>query len=175
MNELLEKAKKVKCIICDVDGVLTNGIITLDNFGNETKGFNVQDGVGLKLLMSADIHVGIITTSSNAVIDHRMAQLGVIHYYKGQVDKRSAYQKIKQELGLSDEAFAYVGDDLPDLPLIRQVGLGVAVANAVRQVKEHADWQTTQSGGQGAVREVCDLILEAQGMSESALERYLSS
>lgn len=147
----------------------------VDNFGNELKTFHVQDGMGLKLLMSAGIEVAIITTSVNAVIDHRMKQLGVQHYFTGQVDKRNAFEQLKQRLGFEDKEFAYVGDDLPDLPIIQQVGLGVAVANAVRQVKEYAAWQTEQTGGRGAVREVCELILNAQNKQEIALTRYLSS
>lgn len=175
MNELIKKAKKVKCLICDVDGVLTDGLLYLDNYGNELKAFHVQDGMGLKLLMAADIEVAVITTSINAVIDHRMKQLGIHHYFTGQVDKRNAFEQLKTRLNFNDDEFAYIGDDLPDLPIIQQVGLGVAVANAVRQVKEFAVWQTEQRGGQGAVRELCELILNAQGKQDIALSRYLTS
>lgn len=174
MNELKERARKIKCLICDVDGVLSDGLLYIDNHGNELKTFHVQDGMGLKLLMAAGIDVAVITTARNEVVDHRMQQLGITHYYKGQVDKRNAYQQLKQTLGLQDEQFAYIGDDLPDLPIIQQVGLGVAVANAVRQVKEFADWETDQNGGRGAVREVCDLILDAQNKMDIALAGYLS-
>lgn len=175
MNELLEKAKNVKCLICDVDGVLTDGLLYIDNHGNELKAFNVQDGMGLKLLMAVDIQVAVITTSQNAVIDHRMKQLGVQHYFKGQVDKCAAYNQLKTRLGLKDEDFAYIGDDLPDLAIIQQVGFGVAVSNAVSQVKEFAAWQTQQHGGRGAVREVCELILNAKKIQDVALARYLAS
>lgn len=173
MNDLLERAKKIKCLICDVDGVLSDGLLYLDNHGNELKSFHVQDGMGLKLLMAIGIEVAVITTARNEVVDHRMKQLGVTHYYKGQVDKRAAYIKLKETLQFTDEQFAYIGDDLPDLPIIQQVGLGVAVANAVSQVKEFANWQTEQPGGRGGVREVCDLILNAQGKVDAALEGYL--
>lgn len=175
MNELLIKAKKIKCLISDVDGVLTDGLLYLDNFGNELKTFHVQDGMGLKLLMAAGIEVAVITTSVNAVIDHRMKQLGINHYYKGQVDKRDAYNALKEALRLEDENIAYIGDDLPDLPLIQKAGLGVAVANALKAVKIAADWQTEKSGGNGGVREICDIILEAQGKTEAALETYFQS
>jgi 3-deoxy-D-manno-octulosonate 8-phosphate phosphatase (KDO 8-P phosphatase) len=175
MNNLLEKAKKIRCVISDVDGVLTDGLLYIDNHGNEQKAFNVQDGMGLKMLMAAGIEVAVITTSCNAVIDHRMKQLGVRHYFKGQVDKRSAYQQLKAQLALDDEAFAYIGDDLPDLPLIQQVGLGVAVSNAVNKVKEFAVWHTQAHGGRGAVRELCDFILHAQNKQDEALEKYLAS
>ncbi|MCC5015687.1 MULTISPECIES: KdsC family phosphatase [Legionella] len=175
MNELTEKAKHIKCLICDVDGVLTDGLLHIDNLGNELKSFHVQDGMGLKLLMAADIVVAVITTSQNAVIDHRMKQLGILHYFTGQVDKRDAFEQLKLRLGLSNKEIAYIGDDLPDLAIIQQVGLGVAVANAVPQVKEFAVWQTEQQGGRGAVREVCELILNAQDKQEQALTRYLAS
>lgn len=174
-EQLFEKAKKIQCLICDIDGVLTDGLIYLDNFSNEMKGYNVQDGLGLKLLMAAGIEIAVITTSNNAVVDHRMQQLGIQHYFKGQVSKQAAYLKLKSILGLNDESFAYIGDDLPDLDIIRQVGFGVAVANAVDKVREFADWTTLKHGGRGAVREVCDLILDAQNKQDEALDRYLNS
>ena len=174
MKEIIEKAKKIQCVICDVDGVLTDGLLYIDNYGNEQKTFHIHDGVGLKLLMAAGIEVSIITTSRNAVIDHRMQQLGIRHYFMGQLDKRAAYQQLKSQLQLNDEAFAYIGDDLPDLPIILQVGLGVAVANAVAQLKELACWQTQLPGGRGAVRELCDLILNAQNKQDEALSNYLA-
>lgn len=172
MNHVIEKAKSVKCLISDVDGVLTEGFLYIDDAGNELKVFHVQDGMGLKLLMNAGIQVAVITTSRNPVIDHRMRQLGIEIYYTGQVDKQEAYQKIKQQLHLMDEEIAYIGDDLPDLPLIQQAGMGVAVENAVKKVKASADWQTSKSGGLGAVRELCDFILEAQDKTDMAIERY---
>lgn len=174
MNKLLVKAKKIKCLICDVDGVLTDGTLYFDTNGNELKGFNVQDGMGLKLLLLADIEVAVITTSKNAIIDNRMQQLGIKYYFTGQVNKQDAFNQLKLSLGITNEEFAYVGDDLPDLPIMQQVGLSVAVANAVGQVKEFATWQTEKSGGHGAVREVCELILNAQQKLELALDKYLS-
>ena len=175
MNALLERAKKIQCMICDIDGVLTNGLLYIDNHGNELKAFNIQDGMGLKLLMAAGIEVAVITTSKNNVVENRMRQLGITHYFTGQVDKRSAFVELKSRLNLRDEQFAYAGDDLPDLPIIQQVGLGVAVANAVSQVKEFAVFTTEKEGGNGAVREICDLILTAQQKFDIALEGYLRS
>lgn len=175
MNELLAKAKKVKCLICDIDGVLTDGLLYMDMHGNELKAFHVQDGMGLKLLMAVGIEVSVITTSQNGIIDHRMKQLGIKHYFTGQVDKSDAFNQLKKRLNLKNEDFAYVGDDLPDLSIIRQVGFSIAVANAVSQVKEFASWQTEQIGGRGAVREVCELILSAQNLQDLALSRYLAS
>ena len=124
--------------------------------------------------MAAGIEVAVITGSQNAVIEHRMKQLDSRHYFKGQINKQSAFQELKTRLNLKDEAFAYVGDDLPDLPIMKQVGLSVAVSNAVAQVKEIANWNTELHGGRGAVREVCDLILKAQNKLDTALEKFLA-
>lgn len=175
MNLIVEKAKRVKCLICDVDGVLSDGLLYLDNAGNELKSFHVQDGMGLKLLMAAGIEVAIITTSKNAVIDHRMRQLGIEYYFKGFVNKWVAFLQLQAILGFKTEEFAYIGDDLPDLELIKQLGFSVAVANAVPQIKKHALWETTRLGGHGAVREVCELILDVQHKHDVALTRYLAS
>lgn len=173
MNEVIAKAKEIKCLITDVDGVMTEGFLFLNDEGKEYKSFHVQDGLGLKLLMSAGIQTAVITTSSTALIDHRMRQLGIEIYHKGQRDKRLAYQNIKSQLGVEDHQCAYVGDDLPDLAILKQVGFAVTVANAVSEVKAVADWQTQNCGGRGALREVCDLILKAQGKHEQALEEFL--
>lgn len=173
MNQLVERAKKVKCLICDMDGVLTNGLLYIDNHFNELKTFHIHDGVGLKLLMAAGIEIAVITGSNNPVVDHRMQQLGIKHYYKNQLNKQEMYQQLKSKLNLVDEEFAYIGDDLPDIPIMQQVGLGVAVANAVRQVKEIAVWETELPGGHGAVRELCDLILNAQNKMDLAITGYL--
>lgn len=175
MTNLVEKAQKIQCVICDVDGVLTDARVYIDNFGNEQKIFNLQDGMGLKLLMAAGIEVAVITTSRSELIDHRMKQLGITHYYKGQVEKLTAYETIKSQLQLPDSAFAYVGDDLPDIAIVQRVGLGVAVGNARPQVKEFAAWTTESTGGNGAVREVCDFILNSQHKFDAALQRYLAS
>ncbi|CAM2794014.1 3-deoxy-D-manno-octulosonate 8-phosphate phosphatase [Legionella steigerwaltii] len=173
MNQLIERAKNIKCLICDLDGVLTDGLLYIDNHFNELKTFHIQDGVGLKLLMAAGIEVAVITGSRNAVVDHRMQQLGIVHYSKDQLDKQETYRQLKNKLNLQDEHFAYIGDDLPDAPIMQQVGLSVAVANAVHQIKEIAMWQTALPGGRGAVRELCDLILNAQNKMDLAIAGYL--
>lgn len=175
MHSWIHKVEKIKCLICDVDGVMTDGYLYYDNEGNELKTFHVQDGMGLKLLMNAGIEVAVITTSVSKLVDHRMSDLGIEHYFKGQVNKQEAFMSLQSRLQLDFDQFAYIGDDLPDLPIIKQVGFGVAVANAVEAVKRHAAFQTQRSGGQGAIRELCDLILASQNKSDLALERYLSS
>lgn len=175
MNAIIERAKKIKCLICDLDGVLTEGLLYIDNHFNELKTFHVHDGVGLKLLMAAGIDVAVITGSGNAVVDHRMNQLGIRYYFKDQLDKQNTYKQLKELLNLTDEECAYIGDDIPDIPLIQKAGLGVTVANAVRPVKDIAHWQTQNMGGRGAVRELCDLILTAQEQMESAIRSYLGT
>jgi 3-deoxy-D-manno-octulosonate 8-phosphate phosphatase (KDO 8-P phosphatase) len=173
MTKILELAKKIQCLICDLDGVLTDGHLYIDNHFNELKTFHIHDGVGLKLLMAAGIEVAVITGSRSAVVDNRMQQLGIKHYYKGRLDKEVIYKQLKETLNLNDDQFAYIGDDIPDMLIMQQVGLGVAVANAVHQVKEIAIWQTECTGGHGAVRELCNLILNAQDKMASAIAGYL--
>jgi 3-deoxy-D-manno-octulosonate 8-phosphate phosphatase (KDO 8-P phosphatase) len=158
-----------------LDGVLTDGLLYIDNHFNELKTFHIRDGVGLKLLMAVGIEVAVITGSYNAVVDHRMQQLGIIHYYKNQLDKQETYNQLKKTLNLHDEHIAYIGDDIPDAPIMQQVGLSVAVSNAVDRIKEIALWQTTLPGGRGAVRELCDLILNAQNKMDLAISGYLKS
>ncbi|KTD06481.1 3-deoxy-D-manno-octulosonate 8-phosphate phosphatase [Legionella gratiana] len=173
MIKLIEQAKNIKCLICDLDGVLTDGFLYIDTHFNELKTFHIHDGVGLKLLMAIGIEVAVITGSCNPLVDHRMQQLGILHYYKDQLDKKEAYNQLKKTLNLKDEQFAYIGDDIPDIPIMQQVGLSVAVADATHLVKEIAMWQTTLPGGRGAVRELCDLILNAQNKMDLAITGYL--
>lgn len=173
-SEIVQKVKNIRCVISDIDGVLTNGILYLTTEGSELRAFHVHDGVGLKLLLCAGIEVAIITTTNNHIIDKRMEQLGIRHYFKGQLNKQRAFDTLQNQLNLSHESFAYIGDDLPDIPLIKQVGFGVAVANAVDEVKAAAQWQTQKPGGAGAVRELCDLILKTQNQFDLALDKYLN-
>ena len=173
-STIAHKAREIQCLICDVDGVLSDGYLYLTEDGKLFKNFHVHDGMGLKLLMHAGIEVAVITGCQSPIVDLRMQQLGIKHYYKGQMSKRTAYQHLKETLTLTDQQFAYIGDDLPDLEVMKQVGLSIAVSNAVSEVRAHADWVTEKSGGQGAVREVCDLILQVHNKTEVALERYLN-
>ncbi len=173
-EQLKAKISKIRCFITDVDGVLSNGLLYLSNQGDEIKAFHVHDGMGLKLLMCSEVEVAVITTSKNQIIETRMRQLNLKHYYSGQVDKRAAYADLKTKLALQDEQFAYIGDDLPDIAVMQQVGLKFAVNNARPEVKAIADYVTNDQGGDGAVREVCDLILNYNGKMQHALERYLN-
>jgi len=162
MNNLLKKAENVKLLILDVDGVLTDGKIYYTNTGDELKAFDIQDGLGLKLLLDAGVEIAIITGRSSKIVEQRMQELGIKHYYQGEKNKIIRYEELKKVLHLSDNDIAMVGDDLLDLPLIQKAGFGITVANAVSGMTNYADWQTAKSGGNGAVREICELILTAQ-------------
>lgn len=171
-HTVIEKAQKIKLLICDVDGVLTDGRLFYSGRGEAHKAFNVKDGLGIKLLQSIAVPVAIITARSSSIVTKRMTELGVEHVYQNQKDKTKGYLELLETLNLEESEVAYIGDDLPDLPLIERVGLGVAVADAHAAVLEHADWVTTRKGGKGAVRELSDLIIHAQGKAEEIMGRY---
>ena len=170
-----QKLAAIKLLLLDVDGVLTDGRIIYDNQGNELKAFDVKDGHGLKLLQRAGIKVGIITGRSSAVVAHRAKELGIEILYQGALNKLGPYQEILAEQGLSDEQVAYVGDDVVDLPILRRVGFSATVADAVPEVPPRVDYVTTRPGGRGAVREICDLILRANGSWQELTERYFKA
>ncbi|HRD69785.1 MAG TPA: HAD-IIIA family hydrolase [Legionella sp.] len=174
-QSLFDRAKKIKGLICDIDGVLTNGEIYIENNGNEMRVFHTQDVVGIQMLMSVGLKLAVITTSGDDVISHRMKQMGIDTYFAGQVDKRNAYKLIQDQLKFKDDEFAYIGDDISDLSLIKKVGLGVTVPNAVPAVLEAAHWTTHKEGGKGAVRELCEFILNSQNKGAKAVERYLAA
>lgn len=171
-KEIMEKASKIKLLLLDVDGVLTNGGITLDNDGGEMKTFHVRDGHGIKMLSRAGIQVGIITGRSSRVVERRAKELGIKEVYQKCFDKTVAYKEILEKLGLKDEETAYVGDDIVDIPLFVRVGLPIAVADAAADAKLYAIMTTENPGGRGAVREVTDLILKAQGLWNGIIENY---
>ncbi len=173
MQNILKKAAQIKLLIFDVDGVLTDRKIYLADSGHEYKAFNSHDGFGIKMLLKSGVAVAIITTRNSPVVARRMQELGVQHIYQGQEDKRQALDDLALQLTLQLEQIAYVGDDLPDLPLMRKVGLGIAVADAAEYVRQHADWQTQAAGGKGAAREVCELIMQAQNTFIPICEQYL--
>jgi 3-deoxy-D-manno-octulosonate 8-phosphate phosphatase (KDO 8-P phosphatase) len=169
----LEKAKAVRALILDVDGVFTTGTIYYGPFGVDLKGFNIKDGLGIKLLQRVGIKVGIISAKNSKAVLRRMKELKIEHIYLGFENKTTAYESIKNKLDLSDHEIAYMGDDLPDLPLLLRVGLAVTVPSATPFLKQHVDLVTQSKGGKGAVRELCELILKAQGLFESAMKPYL--
>lgn len=173
MTSILEKAAAIKLVIFDVDGVLTDRKIYFSDNGHEYKAFNSLDGFGLKALRQTGVEIGIITTRNSPVVQRRMDELGVKYVYQGYHDKLIALAELMKRLDLSLPQVAYVGDDLPDLPIMRRCGLGIAVADAAEFVRQHADWQTVADGGKGAAREVCELIMRAQNTLTHIYEQYL--
>lgn len=173
IENAIQKARNIRAAFFDVDGVLTDGKIYFTSNGIEYKAFHSQDGLGIKLLLKAGIEVAIITARYSELVSRRMNELGVKHVLQGQENKIISFEQLKQTLGLSDHQIAYTGDDLNDLGPIKRSGLGIAVANAAPFVHQHADWSTERQGGAGAVREVCELILNAQGLLDSINEQYL--
>ena len=169
------KLAKIKLLLLDVDGVLTDGRIIYDSQGNELKAFDVKDGHGLKMIQRSGIQVGIITGRSSEVVRRRAAELGIEILYQGALRKLEPYREILNQYGLSDEQIAYVGDDIVDLPILRRVGFSATVADAIPDVLPLVDYVTTRPGGRGAVREVCDLLLRASGQWDELTKRYFDS
>ncbi|MGD8998828.1 MAG: 3-deoxy-manno-octulosonate-8-phosphatase KdsC [Granulosicoccaceae bacterium] len=173
MKDILERAARIKMVVFDVDGVLTDGSLFLGDDGLEYKAFHSRDGHGMKMLKKCGVEIGIITGRTSKVVEYRMQSLGVEHVYQGQLDKRVGFQDLLQKTGLSAEDIAYVGDDIVDLPVMVQVGLAIAVADAHPLVLKHAHWQTSKGGGQGAGRDVCEMLMEARGCLDETLQAYL--
>lgn len=169
-----EKAARIRLLALDVDGVLSDGRLFFAEDGQELKTFDTQDGHGIKMLQSAGIEVAIITGRTTQLVQRRAANLKIKHLLQGREDKLVALKELISELGYELEEVAYVGDDWPDLPAILASGLGVAVANAHCELRTRADHVTTLTGGRGAVREVCDLLLQAQDRYDAALAPYLA-
>ncbi len=170
--QTLALAKRIKLLILDVDGVLTDGRLYFDNHGNEMKAFNTQDGQGIKSLMATGVQVAIITGRSSAVVARRARELGIDLLIQGREDKWNALQEVFTDLNLNPEEIAHMGDDWPDLSIMTRVGLALTVPNAHSSVAEYAHWISHRAGGEGAVRDACDLILQAQGNVEQAVARH---
>ena len=163
VDALVQLARGIRLLTCDVDGVLTDGRIYVGDDGRESKAFNALDGVGLKMLMRAGLTVAWITGSSAPAVMHRARSLGVARIVQGADDKLTPWEALRSELGLPAAACAHVGDDLPDVPVFVRCGLAVAVPHAPPSVRARAHFVTERDGGKGAVRELCELILAAQG------------
>ncbi|MDH5257479.1 MAG: 3-deoxy-manno-octulosonate-8-phosphatase KdsC [Gammaproteobacteria bacterium] len=174
MQDVTEKAKNIKLVIFDVDGVLTDGSLFVTHNGEEIKAFNSRDGHGMKMLQSTGVIVAIITGRTSNIVTHRMNELGIEHVYQGVANKYPAFVKLLEKLAITPQETAYVGDDVVDLPVMSHVGLAVAVQDAHEFVKKHAHWQTPACGGKGAARDVCELIMDAQGNLQKELESYLN-
>lgn len=168
-----EKLNRIKMLLLDVDGVLTDGSIIYDDNGQDIKPFNVKDGLGIRLLMKANVQVGIITGRKSSALRHRCNNLGIDIIFEGIEDKKAALDFITKHHGISLNELAFMGDDLPDLPIMTRVSLAIAVADAHPLLKKRADMITTATGGRGAVREVCEEILKAKGLWEKTVESFL--
>jgi 3-deoxy-D-manno-octulosonate 8-phosphate phosphatase (KDO 8-P phosphatase) len=173
MKDILEKAKNIKVVIFDVDGVLTDGSLFIGDDGQEYKAFNSRDGHGMKMLQKTGVEIAIITGRTSEVVKHRIKDLGIKIVYQGQHDKTLAFNDLLSTRQLSPAECAYVGDDVVDLPVMSQVGLAIAVQDAHPMVKKHAHWLTPSAGGKGAGRDVCEMIMEARGSLQTELESYL--
>jgi 3-deoxy-D-manno-octulosonate 8-phosphate phosphatase (KDO 8-P phosphatase) len=166
--------RQVQLVLLDVDGVLTAGEIIYDDSGRQLKVFNVKDGIGIRLLKEAGIGVGIITGRTGQALRHRCENLGIDLIFDGVFHKDRALRKISAGTGIDTDAMAFVGDDLPDLPAMKQVGLAVAVGDAHEMVRQEADVVTRALGGRGAVREISEAILKAQDKWDDLIERLFS-
>ena len=165
---LQSKAKKIKLLLLDVDGVLTNGTIILDGHGNELKAFHVRDGHGIKLAQRAGIVIGIITGRKSEVVNIRARELGIDEVHQGAHRKIEVYESLLVKFGVHDDEVAYVGDDIVDVDIFKRAGLAVAVADADPAVRPHVDMVTKNDGGRGAVREFINLLLKSQGKMPSS-------
>jgi 3-deoxy-D-manno-octulosonate 8-phosphate phosphatase (KDO 8-P phosphatase) len=173
MQRIIKLARNIQMLVLDVDGVLSDGQLYYADDGSELKAFYTQDGVGIKMLQRCGIDVAIITGRLSPVVERRASELGINELIQGRDDKLAALHELRERLGLELANIAYMGDDLPDLMAIQRAGLGITVPNAPALVREHADWESQASGGRGAVREACELILSAQEKLEEALAPYL--
>ena len=173
MDKLHERARAIRLAIFDVDGVLTDGRLYFMPDGTEFKSFNTLDGHGIKMLMASGVETAIISGPKSPLVERRAANLGIKHLIQGREDKLTALSELRQIIPVEMHEIAHLGDDLPDLPVMRRVGLGMAVASADAFVREHAHGVTQAVGGAGAAREFCELIMRAQGTLEQAQAAYL--
>lgn len=174
MNHVLARAAQVKLMIFDVDGVLTDGSLYFGVQGEELKRFNVLDGQGIKMLQLAGIESAIISARQSEIVVKRASELGLRHLQQGVPDKVAAFERLMAQLELDVGACGYVGDDVIDLPILARVGFAASVANGHSEVRARVHYVTQASGGNGAVRELCDFVLRAQAKYETAIARYLS-
>lgn len=170
---LAERIKPLRLVAFDVDGVLTDGGLYLSDSGEEFKRFNSLDGHGLKMLKASGVELAIITGRTSKCVELRAKNLGITHLYQGIEDKLAAMQSLLADLKLAPEAAAFMGDDVVDLPAMRRVGLALSVPGAPQIVRDHAHYVSQRAAGHGAVREVCEMILAAQGTLDTQLARYL--
>lgn len=172
MHVLHEKAKAISLLILDVDGILTTGTLYYGQNGEELKCFHVHDGLGIKLLQKFGLPIAIISSKQSEMVLTRLKHLDIQYVYLGQDNKLLAYNELKKQLQIDDKQIAYMGDDLPDLPLLRRAGFAITVPDAQDIIRQRVDLVTTHPGGRGAVREVCELIMAAKGWYQTLIESY---
>jgi 3-deoxy-D-manno-octulosonate 8-phosphate phosphatase (KDO 8-P phosphatase) len=170
---LIERAARVRALVLDVDGVLTDGQLYFDNQGNETKAFSTRDGFGMRALQAQGTVLALITGRQSRIVAQRAASLGIEHVFQGRNDKLNAFLEFLAATGVEASAVCYAGDDWLDIPVLDRVGLAVTVADADSVVKGRTHWVTTRPGGRGAVREICDLLLAARGLDQQVLDGIL--
>jgi 3-deoxy-D-manno-octulosonate 8-phosphate phosphatase (KDO 8-P phosphatase) len=173
-QDVLERAARVKLVLFDVDGVLTDARLIIGDDGQEYKAFNSKDGHGIKMLQRNGVATGIITGRQSSVVQHRVRDLGIVHVHQGCKDKLPVYEKLIAELNLAPEQTAFIGDDVVDLPIMLRAGLAVAVQDAHALVRKHAHWTAPSGGGRGAAREVCEMVLFAQDKYTAEMLKYLA-
>ena len=173
MHHILEKARNIRAIIFDVDGVLTDGSLYLTDRGEEIKAFNSHDGHGIKMLKATGVGIAILTGRQSTCVDLKAKDWGVTLVYQGAKKKLPAFEALLEKLDLDSTACAYMGDDLIDLPVMLRCGLAITVPAAPALVKKHAHYVTRREGGRGAAREICEIIMQAQNTLEAHLETYL--
>ncbi len=173
MHLTMERARNIRLIVFDVDGVMTDGTLFLGDDGQEYKGFNSLDGHGLKMLKGTGVELAIITGRSSKVVEMRAANLGIEHVYQGCHDKLAPLQELLAKLGVAPENAAFMGDDVVDLPPMRHCGMAFTVPHAPSLVKERAHYITHTPAGHGAVREVCELVMQAHGTYADAMAPYI--
>lgn len=172
-TEIDARAARVRLILFDVDGVLTDGRVTINHDGTETKTFAIRDGIAMVWAQRAGIRVGFLSARLSSTTPHRAAQLGVTLVYHGVTSKLATYQTILADLGLTDADIAYMGDDIVDLAVLARVGLSAAPADAVDDVQSRVHWVTTRAGGDGAARELIERVLKVQGRWDGVIDAYL--
>jgi 3-deoxy-D-manno-octulosonate 8-phosphate phosphatase (KDO 8-P phosphatase) len=171
--DLRARARSIQLLVLDVDGVLTNGRVYYGADGDELKAFHIRDGLGLKMLRATGVEVAIVTGRTSRAVELRAENLGVPHVFQGVSDKLVVFEQLLKRLTLSADAAAAMGDDLPDLPVLRRCGLAACVPEAPALVRGHSHYVAERSGGAGAVRELCELLMAAQGTLEASVQEYL--
>ncbi|MEC5216155.1 3-deoxy-D-manno-octulosonate 8-phosphate phosphatase (KDO 8-P phosphatase) [Actimicrobium sp. GrIS 1.19] len=174
LQQAMTRAAQVRLMIFDVDGVLTDGSLHYDADGEVLKTFNVHDGLGIKMLQQSGVMTAIISARQSSMVLRRAKDLGITHVFQGGHDKRIAFDQLLAQTGVTVAQCCFIGDDVIDLPILRQVGFAVSVPNGHDEVRQRVHYITTAAGGRGAVRELCDLVLRAQGNYEAALAPWLA-